>query len=198
LGELETFVSESSNDGNFEFIFNPADIFSINGIHKITAHVTDEPPYEGIALLFDFDGSFVNNLTAEIKSKNSGRSTQELPPNCKVIKTGEISAVFCDDKENDEQVEKTDSIPRWVKQTALWWHQGNSSDKEFISSISFLMSQSIINIPEISPTQSIKEDKVPRWVKNIAGWWAENKISENEFVNGVNYLLEKRIIQIKL
>jgi len=138
-------------------------------------------------------------LTTDSKTEQLGEP-KELPPNCEVIKTGEISAVFCDDQENGEQLqlEQENIIPLWVKQTALWWHQGNSAHKEFINSLSFLINKNIIQIPDLPPPEKIEEEKVPDWVKNIAGWWAQDQISEEEFVNAIKYLIKNQIIQVKI
>jgi hypothetical protein len=198
LGDFQTILNEPADiDGSFEINYNARDFFTIKGIYKITAHTTDQPAYEGKALLFDFSGSTIKVLTTDSKMEQLDEP-KELPPNCEVIKTGEISAVFCDDKENGAQwqVEQKHTIPLWVKQTALWWNQGNSADKEFIDSLSFLMKENIIQIPNLSSSEQIQKGKVPIWVKNNAGWWALGKISDNDFVNGISWLLENGIIQI--
>ena len=200
LGDFQTILNEPADiDGSFEINYNARDFFTIKGIYKITAHTTDQPAYEGKALLFDFSGSTIKVLTTDSKMEQLDEP-KELPPNCEVIKTGEISAVFCDDKENGAQwqVEQKHTIPLWVKQTALWWNQGNSADKEFINSLSFLINKNIIQISDLSSPEKIKEEKVPDWVKNTAGWWAQDQISEEEFVNAIKYLIKNQIIQVKI
>lgn len=200
LGDFQTILNEPADiDGSFEINYNARDFFTIKGIYKITAHTTDQPAYEGKALLFDFSGSTIKVLTTDSKMEQLDEP-KELPPNCEVIKTGKISAVFCEDQENGEQLqlEQENIIPLWVKQTALWWHQGNSADREFINSLSFLINKNIIQISDLSSPEKIKEEKVPDWVKNTAGWWAHDKISEEEFVNAIKYLIKKQIIQVKI
>ncbi len=199
LGDFQTILNEVPDvDGSFEIVYNITDIFTIKGIYKIAAHTTDQPAYEGKSLLFDYSGSTIKVLTKDSKTEKVDEVTRELPPNCEVIKTGEISAVFCDDKENGEQlqVEQKHTIPLWVKQTALWWNQGNLADKEFINSLSFLMNENILQISDLPQSEKIKEEKVPIWVKNNAGWWALGKISDSDFVNGISWLIVNGIIQL--
>lgn len=44
------------------------------------------------------------------------------------------------------------SIPSWVKNTALWWGQGQISDAEFVKAIQWLVDNGLIQLP--STTQS--------------------------------------------
>lgn len=44
------------------------------------------------------------------------------------------------------------SIPNWVKNTALWWGQGQISDAEFVKAIQWLVDNGLIQLP--STTQS--------------------------------------------
>lgn len=44
------------------------------------------------------------------------------------------------------------SIPSWVKNTALWWGQGQISDAQFISALQYLINQGIITIPSTQST----------------------------------------------
>lgn len=48
------------------------------------------------------------------------------------------------------------SIPSWVKNTALWWGQGQISDAEFIKAIQWMVSNNIIKIPS-SSTQTTNQ-----------------------------------------
>jgi len=38
------------------------------------------------------------------------------------------------------------NIPQWVKNTALWWGQGDISDADYISGIDFLIDQKILRV----------------------------------------------------
>lgn len=46
------------------------------------------------------------------------------------------------------------SIPSWVKNTALWWGQGQISDAEFIKALQWLINQGILNVPSSSTSTS--------------------------------------------
>lgn len=39
------------------------------------------------------------------------------------------------------------TIPSWVKNTALWWGQGQISDAEFIKALQWLINQGILSVP---------------------------------------------------
>jgi endonuclease YncB( thermonuclease family) len=47
-------------------------------------------------------------------------------------------------------------IPSWIKNTALWWGQGNISDTEFLSAIEFLSNQGLIRIE--SPSSDLQNN----------------------------------------
>ncbi len=44
------------------------------------------------------------------------------------------------------------SIPSWVKNTALWWGQGNISDNDFLAAMQFLIKEGILTIPQEEQT----------------------------------------------
>lgn len=39
------------------------------------------------------------------------------------------------------------SIPSWIKNTALWWGQGKTSDSEFINALQWLINEGILHVP---------------------------------------------------
>lgn len=49
---------------------------------------------------------------------------------------------------------QTTSIPKWVKNTALWWGQGQISDDEFIKSMQWLIDNSFIHMSSQSNQNS--------------------------------------------
>ena len=79
-------------------------------------------------------------------------------------------------------------VPAWVKNNAGWWADDSISESEFLSGISFLISDGIISVPSTVVSEN-SSGEVPAWVKNNAGWWASNKISDGEFVNGIQHLM---------
>lgn len=192
-GDLKTILSEKTNEERvFEFQFNTSNFVTIQGVYKIVVHTTNQPVYDGKAILFEFVDSTINVLNTESKID---QLAEPLPPNCREIKTENLTTVICDDIEDGQQIPvEKNAIPLWVKQTSLWWNQGNSSDKEFIDSLSFLIAEKIIDIPGLSPSKNT--ESVPNWIKTPAGWWAKDQISKEEFVNAIKYLVEKQVIKI--
>ena len=88
-------------------------------------------------------------------------------------------------------------VPGWVKNNAGWWADGTISESEFLTGISFLIKDGIIQVPPTA-TSSETSDTVPDWVKNNAGWWADGTISDNEFVNGIQYLIKSGFISVSV
>ena len=86
-------------------------------------------------------------------------------------------------------------VPGWVKNNAGWWAEGVISESEFLTGISFLISDGIISVPTTT-VSSETADSVPAWVKNNAGWWADGTISDGEFVNGVQHLIQFGLLSV--
>ena len=55
----------------------------------------------------------------------------------------------------------TAPIPSWIKNTALWWGQGQISDDEFIGALQYLVSQGILKIPASTPPASTPPASTP-------------------------------------
>lgn len=45
------------------------------------------------------------------------------------------------------------SIPNWIKNTALWWGQGQISDTEFIKALQYLIGRGILVVPQSASRQ---------------------------------------------
>lgn len=45
------------------------------------------------------------------------------------------------------------TIPSWVKNTALWWGQGQVSDSEFFKVLQWLIDQKIVSVPQSTSQQ---------------------------------------------
>ena len=88
-------------------------------------------------------------------------------------------------------------VPGWVKNNAGWWADGTISESEFLTGISFLIEDGIIEVPPTSVSSETSEG-VPAWVKNNAGWWADGTISDTEFVNGIQHLIKSGFISISV
>ncbi|WP_428324052.1 peptidase [Nitrosopumilus sp.] len=88
-------------------------------------------------------------------------------------------------------------VPDWVKNNAGWWADGVISESEFLTGISFLISDGIITVPTTTVSSETAEN-VPSWVKNNAGWWADGTISDGEFVNGVQHLIQFGLLSVSV
>ncbi len=88
-------------------------------------------------------------------------------------------------------------VPGWVKNNAGWWADGTISESEFLTGISFLIKDGIINVPPTTVSSEASES-VPDWVKNNAGWWADGTISDSDFVNGIQFLIKSGFITIQV
>ena len=55
-------------------------------------------------------------------------------------------------------------IPSWIKNTALWWGQGNISDDDFLGAMQFLIKEGILVIPS---EQNEKTDVLQLSVKEL-------------------------------
>ena len=90
-------------------------------------------------------------------------------------------------------------IPGWVKNNADWWSQGIISDKEFATSLGFLVKEKIIQVESVQVDSEgsiqISDDvAIPDWIRNNAKWWASGAISDNDFKSGVQFMIQEEII----
>ena len=95
------------------------------------------------------------------------------------------------------QVAKVEVVPDWVKNSAGWWADNKITDTEFISSLQFLIKNSIIKIDDVKETKD-NSSTLPSWIKNNAGWWAANEITDQDFLSGIYYMIENGIIVIEI
>jgi len=90
-----------------------------------------------------------------------------------------------------------EKIPRWIKNNAKWWAEGQIGDSDFVGGIQHMIKEKIINIPNLPPPSSeTAEEKVPDWIKTNAKWWADGLISEDDFVQAIEYLVKVGIIRV--
>ena len=93
------------------------------------------------------------------------------------------------------EAERDSIIPSWIKNNAGWWADGQIDDNSFVSSIEWLVSNNIIEVPPTT-ISGTAETTIPSWVKNTSGWWADNQISDNDFVNAIQYLIKVGIMTV--
>ncbi len=87
----------------------------------------------------------------------------------------------------------SDVIPDWVRDDALGWSSGASSNDGFVNGVRHMIAMGIVDEPG---TGAASEPVVPDWVRYTAGLWAGGLISDEEFVHSVQYLIRNGIIQI--
>ncbi len=87
------------------------------------------------------------------------------------------------------------SIPKWVKNTAKLWSQGDLQDSEFTNAIQYLISNGIMHVPH-GVSGSSSSQTIPTWLKHSTGMWAGGQTTDNEFVQSIQWLISKGIIQI--
>ena len=92
---------------------------------------------------------------------------------------------------------KPTQIPEWVRPIAKWWAEGQIGDSEFIDAIGFLISNRIMDIPEVTPGQQSNEE-IPLWIKDRSEWWAEKQIEDEDFVSGIHFMIEKGIMNVEI
>lgn len=90
------------------------------------------------------------------------------------------------------------SIPGWIKNSAKWWSEGQTSDKEYATSIGWLVTNGMINLQsrgsqgsEVVVSDNIQ---IPSWVRNDANWWAIGAIDDATYAQSLQYLLSSNII----
>ncbi len=131
--------------------------------------------------LSDFDGNILeqSSFNYKIQTSKKPETSQNL----------ETHPFFSNQKQ--------EKIPKWIKNNAKWWSEGQIGDSDFVGGIQHMIKEKIINIPNLPSSASTNaEEKVPDWIRNNAGWWADGQIGEDDFVNGIKWLVENGIIRV--
>lgn len=87
-------------------------------------------------------------------------------------------------------------IPDWVKHLTQFWVDDKMTDKQFASTITYLMEQNIVYVPFSGQTSFEDDWKVPVWVKSNSQNWIDGKASNDEFSIGLQLMLERGLIQV--
>ena len=87
-------------------------------------------------------------------------------------------------------------IPAWVKNNAKWWGADQIDDASFTGAIQYLITENIVDIPNLPYPADWQDKDIPSWVKYNAKWWAEDLINEDDFIKGIKFLVEKGVIRI--
>lgn len=87
-------------------------------------------------------------------------------------------------------------IPNWVKSVTGYWVSGQMTDKEYASTLSYLMAQKIMYVP-FSGNVSYEQDwQVPVWVKTASQNWIDGKSTVDEFSIGIQLMLQRGLIHV--
>ena len=89
-------------------------------------------------------------------------------------------------------------IPDWIKNVAGWWGNNEISEKEFLTSLEYMINHNIISITPVpcGVMGTSSNIPVPDWIKNNAKWWSDNLIEDIDFINGIEYLIKIQVIAI--
>jgi len=105
--------------------------------------------------------------------------------------------IFINDKNDDQNGTITQIvIPKWIKNNAKWWTQGNITDSDFVGGMQFMIKNKIIKIHDSKNLSENKFTVIPTWVKNNIQLWTDGKISDNEFVVAITYLIQQGMITL--
>lgn len=85
-------------------------------------------------------------------------------------------------------------IPNWVKYVTGFWINGQMTDKEYASTMTYLMEQQIVYVPFSGKVSHEPNWEVPVWVKTTSQNWIDGKSSVDEFSIGIQLMLERGLI----
>jgi hypothetical protein len=88
------------------------------------------------------------------------------------------------------------SIPKWIRNNAAWWSDGQIDDSSFVKGIQYLIKEKIMNIPSTSQDTGTRANEIPSWIKNNAKWWSDGQIDDKTFVSGIQFLIKQGIISV--
>ena len=93
-------------------------------------------------------------------------------------------------------IEVPPALPSWIKTSAGFWVDGQTSDAEFVGAIQYLINEGIIVIPPTDSDAGTGDTSVPAWIKTSAGFWVDGQISDAEFVGAIQFLVEEGVIVV--
>ena len=85
-------------------------------------------------------------------------------------------------------------IPNWVKDVTGFWVSGHMTDKQYASTMSYLMEQKIVYVPFSGQISHEPDWQVPVWVKTTSQNWIDGKSTVDEFSIGIQLMLERGLI----
>jgi len=77
------------------------------------------------------------------------------------------------------------NIPSWIKNTALWWGEGNISDDDFLGAMQFLIKEGILVIPsEQDEKIDVSQLTVQELKEQSVSWNYEDILKNEEYYKG--------------
>jgi len=129
-------------------------------------------------------------------------TTDTLYENAIVVSENSIASTFLDTQFENPLVEEETStktgfpgIPLWVKNNAMWWHEKQIDDADFVAGIQYMINEEIITIPATEITKSTSEE-IPSWISNVAGYWANDEIPDDQFVQAIQWLISNGLMKV--
>ncbi len=200
--EKNTFkLFESSQE---EFII-PKGGFQIASIEGL---IDTQRLISGVPVILEITGPEGNVVFIDIKVNSKGVFNFQKTIDSSVV-NGTYSAIasYRGEKSNEitfniikdtaiNDTNELSQIPKWLKNNAKWYGDGQMMDRDFILGIKYLIEKGFVDIPDVTVQTENQESSIPDWVRNTAKWWSEDQISDEEFTNEIKYLIENRIIKI--
>ena len=147
---------------------------------------------------FDRSGNFV--LSWGTEGMSSGQFEEPVG-----LAVDPADNIYIVDKKNNN-IQKftlyngiTDNIPRWVRNTTLWWSEGALDKSDFSLAIKYIANQGLIHTPPVTGHGFIVEPsfvKIPEWVKRTAGWWISGQIDGKTFFMSIEHLISTDAMKI--
>ena len=95
---------------------------------------------------------------------------------------------------SDNGSQNINSVPSWIKNLALWFHEEKISEQEFTDAIQFIVKKQIVMIPfnplSENPETSISEQQLIK-----LGLWGLSLTNDSEFIEVLYYMVENSMIQ---
>ena len=91
------------------------------------------------------------------------------------------------------------AVPAWIKTAAGYWVDGAVSDSEFVSSLEFLISRGVLEVPPAERGGGTGADaagEIPGWVKTTTGYWTGGFTSDTEFIGAIQFLMRAGIVVV--
>lgn len=87
-------------------------------------------------------------------------------------------------------------IPNWLKHVTGFWVNGQMTDEQYASTLSYLIEQKIMYVPFSGKVSHEQDWHVPVWVKTTSQNWIDGKSSVDEFSIGIQLMLKRGLIHV--